>query len=198
MFSKHFCQHPIFPTRDGLKSAEDIRREAVYEMYFFCRQRGLQEVWGYLWTSWYSPKLWKLWTRSTSSYLSSLQTTMNVENFWKQLKHGFLHNHLRPCLDQLVWILITKVTPAYLARVQILNDGHRPGVRNRQHIFTNNLNLPARNLSGSPSVSMLTRNKPCCWKASAEILDRDCAPANSAFVSASSVGTAGSSTCRIH
>jgi hypothetical protein len=52
---------------------------------------------------------------------------MNVENFWKQLKHGFLHNHLRPRLDQLVWILITKVTPAYLARVDILNDGHRLG-----------------------------------------------------------------------
>jgi hypothetical protein len=29
---------------------------------------------------------------------------MNVENFWKQLKHGFLHNLLRPRLDQLIWI----------------------------------------------------------------------------------------------
>ncbi|KAJ6506021.1 hypothetical protein DFH09DRAFT_943420, partial [Mycena vulgaris] len=44
---------------------------------------------------------------------------------WKQLKHGFLHNHLRPRLDQLVWILITKVTPAYLACAQGLSDGHR-------------------------------------------------------------------------
>ncbi|KAJ7310725.1 hypothetical protein DFH08DRAFT_718666 [Mycena albidolilacea] len=52
---------------------------------------------------------------------------MNVENFWKQLKHGFLHNHLRPRLDQLVWILVTQVTPAYLVRAQILGDGHRLG-----------------------------------------------------------------------
>ncbi|KAF8142567.1 hypothetical protein K438DRAFT_2113278, partial [Mycena galopus ATCC 62051] len=48
----------------------------------------------------------------------------NIENFWKQLKHGFLHNHLPPRLDQLVWILVTQVTPAYLAHAQILNDGH--------------------------------------------------------------------------
>ncbi|KAJ7790885.1 hypothetical protein B0H14DRAFT_3568406 [Mycena olivaceomarginata] len=84
-------------------------------MYIFCRQRGLREVWGYLWTSWYSPKMWKLWT------------TMNVENFWKQLKHGFLHNLLRPRLDQLIWILVTKVTLAYLARAEMLNNGHRLG-----------------------------------------------------------------------
>ena len=48
-------------------------------------------------------------------------------NFWKQLKHGFLHNHFRPRLDLLVWILITKVTPAYLARAQLLDDGYRMG-----------------------------------------------------------------------
>ncbi|KAJ7672381.1 hypothetical protein DFH06DRAFT_1363177 [Mycena polygramma] len=94
-------------------------------MYMFCHQRGLREVWGYFWTSWYAPKVWKLWARSTSPLLSRLRTTMNVENFWKQLKHSFLHNLLRPRLDQLVWILVTKVTPAYLARANILSDGHR-------------------------------------------------------------------------
>ncbi|KAJ7026511.1 hypothetical protein C8F04DRAFT_1212608 [Mycena alexandri] len=96
-------------------------------MYMFCFQRGLREAWGYFWTSWYSPKTWKLWACSTSPYLLRLRTTMNVENFWRQLKHGFLHNHLRPRLDQLVWILVTQVTPAYLARAQILSDGHRLG-----------------------------------------------------------------------
>jgi hypothetical protein len=126
-FTKHFCQHPLFPTQDGPKSAEDIRRDCVYEMYIFCRQRGLREVWGYLWTSWYSPKMWKLWARSSSPYLSRLRTTMNAENFWKQLKHGFLHNLLRPRLDQLIWILVTKVTPAYLARAEVLTDRHRLG-----------------------------------------------------------------------
>ncbi|KAJ7804221.1 hypothetical protein B0H14DRAFT_3775469 [Mycena olivaceomarginata] len=96
-------------------------------MYTFCHIRGLREVWGYLWTSWYTPNMWKLWARSTSPLLSRLRTTMNVENFWKQLKHGFLHNHVRPRLDQLIWILITQVTPAYLARANTLNDGHRLG-----------------------------------------------------------------------
>ncbi|KAJ7763778.1 hypothetical protein B0H16DRAFT_1801158 [Mycena metata] len=96
-------------------------------MYMFCVQRGLREAWGYFWTLWYSPKMWKLWARSTSPYLSRLRTTMNVENLWRQLKHGFLHNHLRPRLDQLIWILVTQVTPAYHARMQILNDGHRIG-----------------------------------------------------------------------
>ncbi|KAJ6568838.1 hypothetical protein B0H19DRAFT_865614, partial [Mycena capillaripes] len=96
-------------------------------MYQFCEKRGLREVWGYLWTSWYAPKRWKLWARSTSPYISRLRTTMNVENFWKQLKHGFLHNHFRPRLDLLVWILITKITPAYLVRAQVLDNGYRMG-----------------------------------------------------------------------
>lgn len=113
--------------QDGTQTAEVIRQDAVHEMYMFCFQRGLREAWGYFWTAWYAPKRWKLWARSTSPYVSRLRTTMNVENFWKQLKHGFLHNHPRPRLDLLVWILITKVTPAYLARAQLLDDGYRMG-----------------------------------------------------------------------
>jgi hypothetical protein len=127
LFTKHFCQHPSFPTQDGSLTAEAIHREAVYEMYQFCRTRGLREAWGYFWTSWYAPQRWKLWARSTSPFVSRLRTTMNVENFWKQLKHGFLHNHFRPRLDLLVWVLITKVTPAYLVRAHLLDDGFRLG-----------------------------------------------------------------------
>jgi hypothetical protein len=81
LYTKHFCQHPLFPPQDGPKSTDDIRREAVYKMYMFCRHRGLREVWGYFWISWYAPKRWKLWARSTSPYLSHLPTTINVENF---------------------------------------------------------------------------------------------------------------------
>ncbi|KAJ7712001.1 hypothetical protein B0H14DRAFT_2230440, partial [Mycena olivaceomarginata] len=54
-------------------------------------------------------------------------TTMNVENFWKQLKHGFLHSHFRPCLGLLIWVLITKVTPGYLVCAHLLDDGFRLG-----------------------------------------------------------------------
>jgi hypothetical protein len=52
---------------------------------------------------------------------------MNIENFWKQLKHGFLHNHVQLRLDQLIWILITQVTSVYLARANTLNDRHHFG-----------------------------------------------------------------------
>lgn len=90
-------------------------------------QPGLREVWGYLWTSWYAPKVWKLWARSTSPYVSRLRTTMGTENFWRQLKHNYLHHTLRPRLDHLVWILLNKVTPEHLARAEVLEDTHRLG-----------------------------------------------------------------------
>ena len=98
LFTKHFCQHPIFPQRlnDGTWSSSQICRNAVWEMYQFCLQRGLREVWGYMWANWYSPKKWHLWARSTSDHLSRLRTTMSVENFWKQLKHDHLHYHVHP------------------------------------------------------------------------------------------------------
>jgi len=127
MFTKHFCQHPLFAEHDGKWTAEKIRRNAVYEMYSFCHIRSLREVWGYLWACWYSPKMWKLWARSTSPILSRLRTTMGVENFWRQLKHDYLHHVARPRLDHLVWILINKVTPAYIARAEIMNDSYRLG-----------------------------------------------------------------------
>lgn len=52
---------------------------------------------------------------------------MGTENFWKQLKHNHLHHMLRPRLDLLVWILIVKVTPEYIARADILEDTYRLG-----------------------------------------------------------------------
>ncbi|KAJ6624057.1 hypothetical protein B0H10DRAFT_1785493 [Mycena sp. CBHHK59/15] len=129
IFIKHFCQHPLFPMQDGTQTAEDICRNAMFKMYGFCHKRGLRGVWGYFWTAWYAPRRWKLWAQSTSPYISCLQTTMNVENFWQQLKHNFLHNHVLPRLDHLVWILITTALfqPTYLAHAQILADGHQLG-----------------------------------------------------------------------
>ncbi|KAG6814961.1 hypothetical protein H0H87_006272 [Tephrocybe sp. NHM501043] len=52
---------------------------------------------------------------------------MNVENHWRQLKHDYLHRVARPRLDHLVWVLINQVTPAYVARAEILDDGYRMG-----------------------------------------------------------------------
>ncbi|KAH6909720.1 hypothetical protein BKA70DRAFT_1471827, partial [Coprinopsis sp. MPI-PUGE-AT-0042] len=96
-------------------------------IYEYCEARGLREVWAYFWTNWYSPSRWKLWARSSSLLLSRLRTTMGVENFWRQLKHDFLHNNPRPRLDQLIWIIINKVTPNYFARLARQSKLYAPG-----------------------------------------------------------------------
>ena len=96
-------------------------------MFHSHHQRSLCKVWGYMWTLWYVPKVWKLWAHSTSRYISRLRTTTGVENFWKQLKHDYLHHLLRPQLDQLVWILNNMVTPLYVARTEVQEDSHRLG-----------------------------------------------------------------------
>jgi hypothetical protein len=83
LFVKHFNHHPLLPDPTGTKTSKEIRTVAVWEMYSYCFQLGLAEVWAYMWTSWYCPKMWGLWARSTSPiYLSRLRTTMTVENFW--------------------------------------------------------------------------------------------------------------------
>lgn len=122
LFTKHFCQHPTFPDDAGHHTAGEIYSVAVREMYQFCVTCGLWEVWGYFWTSWYQPVKWKLWSRSTSPYLPRWWTTMSVENFWRQLKHDYLHNHIRLRLDQLVWIIQTRVVPNYMVKAMSLED----------------------------------------------------------------------------
>ncbi|KAH6906210.1 hypothetical protein BKA70DRAFT_1080260, partial [Coprinopsis sp. MPI-PUGE-AT-0042] len=104
-------------------------------MYEYCEARGLREVWAYFWTNWYCPSRWKLWVRSSAPYLSRLRTTMGVENFWRQLKHDFLHNnpcprldHIRKqCIFSLVWIIINKVTPSYYARLATQSRSYTAG-----------------------------------------------------------------------
>ncbi len=49
IFTKHFCEHPLLPGRNGrYHTAKEIRDNAVHEMYMFCYQRGLRELWGYM------------------------------------------------------------------------------------------------------------------------------------------------------
>ncbi|KAK0494167.1 hypothetical protein EDD18DRAFT_1077894, partial [Armillaria luteobubalina] len=117
LFTKHFCTHTLFPGRDGVnRTSSKIECDAVYEMYTFCTCHGLTEVWAYMWNCWYCPKMWRLWARSTTPFITWLRTMMNVENFWKQLKHDWLHWLLHPRLDHLIYILIYHVTPVYLHR----------------------------------------------------------------------------------
>lgn len=155
LFATHFCMHPAFPEESkGFMTATEIREQAVLELYNFCHQRSLREVWGYMWTQWYSPKKWKIWARSTSKYVSRLRTTMSVENHWQQLKHDHLHHLLRPRLDQLIYILIKEVAPAYLARADLLEDSRNVGrtkalTSNQQYFKRCWISLSKKSISGS-------------------------------------------------
>ncbi|KAF8224828.1 hypothetical protein L208DRAFT_1509329, partial [Tricholoma matsutake] len=66
-FRIHLHQHPQIPFNDENKTcltSQEIYRGAAKDMYDFCFQRDLGQVWAYLWNHWYMPKQWKLWAHS--------------------------------------------------------------------------------------------------------------------------------------
>ena len=105
-----------------------MKNSCVVEMYHFCKQRGLSEVWAYMWSSWYSPQMWKLWAQSSDGcILSHLQTTIMGENHWKQLKHhhlGFMHH---PQLDQSIYIMLMEVVPIAITKSETLDGSMHLG-----------------------------------------------------------------------
>nr|GAT54443.1 predicted protein [Mycena chlorophos] len=135
MFIRHLCEHPLLPDRLGAtRSSAQIRRDAVYEMYLFCHQRGLREVWGYMWSAWYCAEKWKLWARSSEpTRIGRWRTTMAVENFWRNLKHDTLHHLAHPRLDQLVYLIATQVLPRAEEKMQKFDPEYRLG---RSHALT--------------------------------------------------------------
>ncbi|KAJ7193585.1 hypothetical protein GGX14DRAFT_337576, partial [Mycena pura] len=97
-------------------------------MYMFCYQRGLREVWGYMWTAWYCPEKYKLWARSTQpNRIGHWRTTMAVENFWRNLKRNTLRHLLHPRLDQLIFLIVTEILPSFTAKMQIFDPNYRSG-----------------------------------------------------------------------
>ncbi|CAK5263435.1 unnamed protein product [Mycena citricolor] len=128
-FIRHGCLHPLLPERHGERRNKDqIRRDCVFEMYTFCKQRGLREVWGYMWEAWYCPAKWRLWARSSQpNFIGRWRTTMSVENFWKNLKHGTLHHFLHPRLDQLVYLIVTDIVPTFEASMLKFDPNWRLG-----------------------------------------------------------------------
>ncbi|KAJ6610346.1 hypothetical protein B0H10DRAFT_1811819 [Mycena sp. CBHHK59/15] len=135
IFIRHFCEHPLLPDRTGTpRTSAKIRYDAVYEMYHFCYQRGLREVWGYMWVAWYCPAKYRLWARASQpNFIGRWQTTtvrkcsMAVENLWRYLKHETLHHLLHPRLDQLVYLIVTDLIPTFEAKMQIFDAAHLPG-----------------------------------------------------------------------
>ncbi|KAF7367605.1 SWIM-type domain-containing protein [Mycena sanguinolenta] len=125
MMEKHYCAHPLLPGY-AHPSAEGIRRWAVLQMYKFCVEAGLREVWAYLWENWYRSSRWELWARSVNPEIPFLKTTMILESHWRRIKHDFLHHFHMPRCDLLVWILIVKLAPTFYRKLdRLLTDTGR-------------------------------------------------------------------------
>ncbi|KAJ7782505.1 hypothetical protein DFH07DRAFT_717350, partial [Mycena maculata] len=103
-----------------------IKRWAVTQMYKFCVEHDLREVWAYLWENWYRSSRWELWARSVYPEIPILKTTMILESHWRRIKQDFLHHFHMPRCDLLAWILIVKLAPTYYQKLErLLTDTGR-------------------------------------------------------------------------
>lgn len=79
MMERHYCAHPDIPGYAAPEAAA-IKRWAVQQMYTFCHNNGLPELWAYLWENWYRSGRWELWARSVHELIPVLKTTMILES----------------------------------------------------------------------------------------------------------------------
>ncbi|PVH96191.1 hypothetical protein DM02DRAFT_688395 [Periconia macrospinosa] len=122
IFSRHFSSHPLIPDQNGIyRSAERIYRDCAAEMYDWCRSKGYFRLWSYLWVNWYQPDQWYLWARSINEKKIPIpKTTMVVESHWRKIKHDYLHRFNRPRIDLVIWVLLSRLVPNAMARMQTL------------------------------------------------------------------------------
>ncbi|KIJ32654.1 hypothetical protein M422DRAFT_144763, partial [Sphaerobolus stellatus SS14] len=128
-FRIHLHQHPLIPANDAAGThltAEEIYIRAVDDMYQYCYQHDLSQVWAYLWNRWYTPDQWKLWARSANPSIPRIKTTMIVESLWKHLKHRELAHFNRPRLD-LVTHIIQHLLPRLRQTLADILDQRRSG-----------------------------------------------------------------------
>jgi len=98
-------------------TVDEIWFTSVQEMYQFCVQKDLRNVWAYMWTNWYQKSTWRLWARSASSDKMGLyKTTMLVKAHWKVIKRDYLLRFFRPQLDLVVFIITYRLLPHYQRR----------------------------------------------------------------------------------
>jgi len=121
----HFHLHPLIPNdQNQFLSTNDIWFLSVQEMYRFCVQNDLKNVWAYLWTNWYQKTRWSLWARAAfSEKISLFRTTMLVEAHWKVIKRDYLPRFFRPRLDLVVFVIINRLLPNYQRRYSKLIAG---------------------------------------------------------------------------
>ncbi|KAJ7336982.1 hypothetical protein DFH08DRAFT_656040, partial [Mycena albidolilacea] len=116
MVEKHYCAHPLLPGYAHL-SPKGIKCWAVLQMYKFCVEHNLREVWAYLWENWYRSSRWELWARSVHPEIPVLKMTMILKSHWRRIKHAFLHHFHMPRCDLLAWILIVKLAPTFYRKL---------------------------------------------------------------------------------
>ncbi|KAG2139796.1 uncharacterized protein EDB93DRAFT_1241918 [Suillus bovinus] len=122
MMERHFCAHPLIPGYSH-PSAAGIRQWAVRQMYTFCREHDLCELWAYLWENWYKKGRFELWARSAGDKIPQLKTTMIMESHWRHIKIDYLTHFSKPRVDLLIWILVVKLAPTYYKKIDhLLND----------------------------------------------------------------------------
>src|SRR5258708_19043869 len=139
----------------------------MYEMYLHCSNNHLREVWGYLWTNWYTPDKWKLWARSAHPHaIPQKRTTMVVEAMWRNFKRLVLHLHNRPRVDFATYTLVTQALPSYRNKlVRIVSDpreGRAPSISGEQiPIKKAWLMLCSREITGQYDTDILRRTCLC-------------------------------------
>jgi hypothetical protein len=79
MMEKHYCAHPLIPGY-AVPTPSGIKEWAVRQIYQFCVQNDLREVWAYLWENWYRAGRWELWARAPHPEIPVLKTTMILES----------------------------------------------------------------------------------------------------------------------
>jgi hypothetical protein len=124
LFARHFNQHSLLPERHGQpRTAAQIYRDAVFEMYIHCKRNHLRDVWAYLWVNWYCPKMWPLWARSHYPLaISRKRTTMTVESVWRNFKRLAIPHHARVSADMSIHLLCKET----IARSRIRLLKHTP------------------------------------------------------------------------
>ncbi|TFK70349.1 hypothetical protein BDN72DRAFT_870317 [Pluteus cervinus] len=121
MMERHYCAHPMIPGYVA-PEAGALRRWAVHQMYRFCLQNQLPEVWAYLWGNWYRKGRWELWARSFHSMIQDDDDPGKPWNSWCRIKREFLYHFRMPRCDLLVWILVMRLAPRYYTKLDRLEN----------------------------------------------------------------------------
>ena len=120
--------HPFIPDQNATyRSSKQIHFDCINETYSWCHSRNYFRIWAYLYVNWYAPEQWELWARSANpEFLPVLKTTMIIESHWRRIKHDYLHRFSRPRIDLVTWILVSRVVPVALERMNaVIDKNHR-------------------------------------------------------------------------